>query len=154
MTYAEIFEREARWISGPALLSGIVRYLRGRHLLCERSSNIHTAVNIAVPLPTVRNELSGEDVSVAGMVPPELREVFWACLGDALDEYVGDDGRRRIAAFRDRKLTQATVAELQSCLLQIEEERRARAEGELWWYVAKHFGLSTNPVAHMAWTYA
>lgn len=139
MKYEEIFEREARWLMGPRLLTDVVNYLKGKCLVAERVPGNPNACNIIVPLPTIQNDLTGEEVSIAEMVPLELLRTFWGCLNEAISDYLGDAGLQELSQYIGQPNTMFAMSNIQTILRDMEYKRRA--EDELWAVVAKHFGI-------------
>lgn len=138
-TYEEVFERDAKWMTGRRLLSDIVGYIKGKPLAVNRRSK--TEVSVEIPLPMVRDEISGEFVGIALMVPPELSGIFGGRLNEAMRDYLGEGGVTLLEGYLHSPMEPSTIRDMQSSLLRIERDRQASGEGELWQVVAEHFGL-------------
>lgn len=148
MTYEEIFESDGRWILGKSILSDVVDFVRGKPLAAVRDSQDPSRLNIEIPLPTVRDEISGGVYSVAYMVPPELQNVFIRQLNEAMNDYLGEDGKNSLERFLYSAMTDRTISEVQGVLSTFEREREASDEGQLWKVVAHYLGMPTT-VTHI-----
>lgn len=153
MTYEEIFESDGRWLLGKSILSDVVSFVRGKPLVAVRDREDLSRLNIEIPLPTVRDEITNELVSIAYMVPPELQEVFIGQLTEAMNDYLGEGGMKSLERFLNAPMTNHTVSKVQAELSEIERHREASDEGQLWKVVAHYLGMPTI-VTHSKPTFA
>lgn len=144
-TFADIWERDARWIAGPGLLAMIVEHLQGRSVEAHRRSGDNNALDVGLPVPLVRDAVSGNLVSVACFIPDELNSVYESRVDKILQRRLPDVRACSLVALGAEN-TPLTLNNFNAALLRLEQERMARGSGdELWRVAAEEFGL--NPYA-------
>jgi hypothetical protein len=144
MTFEQIFEKDARWLMGQSLITDVVRFIKDKPLAADIDPNNPTELYVHMPLPTVRDEVSGEEASILCMVPEELREIFLDRLNEAAVTYLGGSGRLMLYGYMNSATTDFTVSRVRADLMRFEQERQARGEGELWEVVANYLGMPTK----------
>lgn len=151
-TFEEIWEQDARWMTGPHILGEIVNFLRDRSIVVEPDETDRSRLTVHVPLPEVRNEINGKMVPIFWMVPEELRGIFLAkCDEIAMARWL--DVEEVAPAYLRQALTQSTIISMNSALRAKEMERMARGEDGLWVVAAKTFGIfpCIVPFVKIAW---
>lgn len=152
MTFEEIFERDARWMSGRTVLGTILYHIKGKPmepgkpLSVVRHPHIQSSISIEVPLPLVYDEVTGENVSILLALPPEVSGLVKDQLDLAVSAYLGEDGRRMLTSFLRAEVSRVTLQEIESNLQIIERDRRAQDRGQLWQVVAEYFGMPEFPL--------
>lgn len=143
-TFAEIWERDGRWLLGPGLLGDVIEFLRGRAPIVSPSDRDPSTVNLQIPMPHVRDDVSGELRSVYYAVPRELQPIFAERCSLILRDWYGPETVRLLHQYLNRRQNTAEVlAEMNAGLAHIERERTARGEdAELWEIAANRFGFS------------
>lgn len=74
-TFEGVWEKEAKWISGPQILGDIVDQLRGKSLVARYEDGGH-ALQIRLPLPVVKDESGEEEYQAIYAVPEKIRSAF------------------------------------------------------------------------------
>lgn len=122
-TYEDIWERDGRWLMGRRMLADIVNHWRDNELLIANDPAT-SAVNISPSLPTMRDEISGEDRSIYEWIPEELRALFAArcdlALGWRFPSY--EPGLKE---FLGHPLTEHSKAMIRTVLRSVEQQARA-----------------------------
>ena len=141
-TYSEIWEQNGRWLTGPNLLASIVEFLKGKSVIAIFGDN-PSAVTITLPLPEIRDEISGEMVSIFWMVPEEQRKTFLFACDNILSRRGGDATiiRHTFLEGHPFPATAMLLAQINNELMRLER----RGGWELWKVAAVEFGL--NPYA-------
>jgi hypothetical protein len=136
-TFEEIWEQEARWITGPHFITGIVQYMKGKSLVAKQGDP--NRLDICIPIPTTTNEIDGSEISVSDLIPPELQPIFvYRC--SRIMAYYSEEASR-LEWFLGQLMTPATIAQANGLLQEIERNRQAYGRGELWKVAATEFGL-------------
>ncbi|NTJ67496.1 hypothetical protein G6M50_05925 [Agrobacterium rhizogenes] len=144
MTYEELYEHDGtRWIMGRTILKDIVNHVKGKPLVANYDVEKPTVLNIEIPLPEVRDAISGEMVSILYMVPPELIDIVVNRLNEAMAAYLGETGKQMLDRYLASPMTLATVTWVKSELFQFERGRQGIGIGELWQVVAEYVGLQS-----------
>jgi len=143
-TFAEIWERDGRWLLGPGLLGDVIEHLRGRAPIVVASEQDPSTANMTLPLPNVRDEASGDPRSIYFAVPPELRDLFAERCSLIVRDWYGPEVDRALGQYVGRhQMRQHTLDRINGELRNIERAREARGEdAELWQLAATRFGFS------------
>jgi len=145
--YPEIFERDGRWLMGPEMLGTIISYARGKAPKMTCAPESASTLIMAVPLPKLLDEVSGNQVDIIEFVPEELRQTVLQRLSIAVQKWLDEDTLARLNAFIDHQLTGHVVAAIDQELLTAEHHRQARGHGELWECISIAFGFGLMPPA-------
>jgi hypothetical protein len=139
-TFEEVWERDARWLSGPHILGQIIEHLRTRAIIVRQDEVDPSRLIVELPLPEVKNEVNGEMAPISWIIPEELRGIFFEKCNEILEYRVSD-----VAEIKQKYLCQAltpmTIAAINSDLLAMEHERNARGNNSLWAVAAARFGI-------------
>lgn len=143
-TFSDIWERDALWLMGPGLLSDVVEFLRGRGFEAVRKPDQPDSVMVALPLPKVMNDVTGQREDVLWAIPPELRGLFQGLCGHVMAAREPSI-RERLSPFLGQKMHSFTLSRMNAALLDIEREAQRRGEPMLWELAAEAFGF--HPLA-------
>lgn len=143
-TFAEIWERDARWLLGPGLLGDVIEHLRGRAPIIVPDDRDPSSATVTLPLPWVRDAVTGNLLSVYFAVPEELRPIFAERCSLVVRDWYGPEADRVMHQHALRmQNTAANHERINGMLQHIERERMARGEdAELWEIAANRFGFS------------
>ena len=142
-SFAEIWEQDGRWLIGPGLLGDIIEHLRGRGPIALRDPFDSNQVNLQIPLPTVRDEISGDQVSIGLFVPEELLPIFNDRCSLIMRNWYDEAADRVIRSNFGIAITDQTLARFTSELANIEQGRMYQGdEPALWAIAAEAFGFS------------
>lgn len=68
--FSEKWERDGHWLLGRTILSTIIEYLKGKSVIAEFDDDDRKeCITVSLPLPEIRDEISGEMRSIYWMVP-------------------------------------------------------------------------------------
>ena len=142
-SFAEIWEQEARWLMGPGLLGDIIEHLRGRGPIAVRDPDDPNRVNLQIPLPTIRDEVTGNQVSIGLFVPEGLQTIFIDRCNLIMKNWYDEEADRVVRSNLGMAISDHTLARLTSELANIEQGRAYQAdEPTLWEIAADMFGFS------------
>ena len=139
--YAQIFEREGRWLMGPGILSDIVAYFK----YIDGFIAVFRGQEIAVelPLPLIQDVITGETVSVYWALPEEVRLIF----EERCQVVINRRAESVYAALLDylwRGQTSEQHSRINAELAALEHEAEIRGWPLLWEIAAEEFGLSSS----------
>lgn len=139
-TYEDIWERDGQWIMGRSILTNIVEHWRDTELLIENDL-IHRAVNIKPSLPTMRDEISGNDYSVYEWIPEELRDLFLNRCNLALS-WRYPSYEPELMEFIGQSLSDYSKTMIRTVLRAVEQKARVEGLPEFCHLGAVAFGIS------------
>lgn len=138
--YEDIWEQEARWVSGRAVLTNIVRHWLREGMVALTDPSDATAVVLTMPLPTILDELSGQSISILNIIPDSLKTILLERINSVMvwRQYVLVD---RLSPFYNHLLVPATLAQMKAALDQIDSEARSAGFPETWQLGAVALGM-------------
>jgi hypothetical protein len=139
-TFSEIWEKEAKWLSGPQILSLIVDEFRGKSLIIAVNKDKPSGLIVSLPLETVKTA-SGKDMYKAMfMIPEPLRDIFQQCLNDIIQ-----NNAHRIRYCTDRYIglvvNDRLIAEINQDLRNLERDNELEGAQTLVDIAERAFGL-------------
>lgn len=138
-TFEEIWEQDAKWLMGREILSDIVVFLKDKSPIATFEEN--GVCQISLPLPTLKDVLTGNDVSIFYSVPSELSHLFedrWSSVLQHRSEFVEDLGSQYVGSMVDER----TIVEINHKLHEHERTIRASRGPCIALLAAQAFGVS------------
>jgi hypothetical protein len=138
--YAQIFEREGRWLIGPGLLSDIVAYLKyvGGFIAVFRRQELA----VELPLPLIRDEITDELAGIYWAIPEELRLIF----EDRCQVVINRRAESIYAAlcgYLGQGQTSDQFYRINATLAALEDKSESRGWPTVWEIAAEEFGFSS-----------
>jgi hypothetical protein len=143
------WELDGRWLMGPGILANIVLFLKDESLIAVQNGGNPSAIDIVLPLPDVRDELTGKLVSIRFAIPEELRGRFDRYCFNIMNTYCSDV-ERVCKEYYGELSCRLTRDRMNRKLREADEMRRALGENELWKTAAQEFGFNWLALPHPA----
>lgn len=142
-TYAEIWERDARWLMGPGILSDIIHFQKTRGLIAIRNPRDQAGITITFHTPDVLDATTLDRRNVYDIIVPELQSLYKAKCSEAIRGYVGIIDIN-LSKYLHESITDHLLYELTAELAMIDRAREARRDDAFWMHLARTFGF--NPL--------
>lgn len=144
--FADVWERDGvRWLMGPMILADVVRYLNDRAPMVVFPTPWAASqgrIDMIIPLPDLRDFISGEMQSVVYAIPEELRTRFLKICDRVLGHF-RSDAEALILRLSGSPLDRFTIHRANVLLRGWENERLTEdSQNCLYKVAAAHFGLN------------
>lgn len=139
-TFDEIWEKDAKWLSGPQILSMIVDDFRGKSLIATIDKNDPSTISIGLPLPTIETPHGSRVYKATLMIPDELRSVFQQCLDEIL---LNNEPRIKVCTDRyiGMRVDERIIAQINEDFRAMERDNEAMGAQTLVDMAERAFGL-------------
>jgi hypothetical protein len=139
-SFEHIWEQDARWLTGVYILSTIAKFTEGKSLKATFVESTGS-LNISIPFPTAKDEVSSQQIPIFYLIPDELKERFRSKCTDVVNWYRPALDRRLHWLYEGCPIDPQLLAQVNHELGTIERENISAREPSLAQNLAYQFGL-------------
>ena len=138
-SFEEIFENDAKWMTGKILIDQMIENLKGKHPTVRVNNLRMGSVTFKFPDLSDLQKLVPED-----LLPIFMKRCDWAMA----DWFEGQE--KELGNFINIKITPQTLGQIDSFLSHIEREELAKnSDRQLWKFFARRMGCPRDRLEHI-----